>query len=264
MPGLRLNELRIANFKAFAFEQRVPLRPITLIYGANSAGKSSVLHAVALAHHAIHTGTCDVARTRLGGDSIDLGGFRQYVHRRNPERLVRLGFEIDPGAVSGGRLHGAGELVCTAEIGFSRKRARYLRVAEFIRQRDTCSELDVYAEFGTSGRAQDSDLARAQMSKHWIRRENACTTGRNPSGGLRGFREPETPPRYRSSQRGISGHTCQRLACSWFTRKRVRLGPLPRPLPDQQSARDLPTEWIRYVRERGNHDVDTFGTSGSR
>ena len=77
MPGLRLNELRIANFKAFAFEQRVPLRPITLVYGANSAGKSSVLHAVALAHHAIQTGTCDVERTRLGGDSIDLGGFRQ-------------------------------------------------------------------------------------------------------------------------------------------------------------------------------------------
>ena len=96
-------------------------------------------------------------------------------------------------------------------------------------------------------------------------RENACTTGRNPSGGLRGFRGPEELPRYRSSQRGLSGHTCQRLACSWFTRKRVRLGPLPRSLPDQQSGRDLPTEWIRYVaRERGNHDVDGFGTSGSR
>jgi AAA15 family ATPase/GTPase len=41
-----LSGLRIANFKAFAASQRVPLRPITLVYGANSAGKSSILHAL--------------------------------------------------------------------------------------------------------------------------------------------------------------------------------------------------------------------------
>ncbi len=48
-----LNALHITNFKAFANSQRVPLRPVTLIYGANSAGKSSILHALALAHTAI-------------------------------------------------------------------------------------------------------------------------------------------------------------------------------------------------------------------
>ena len=35
-----LKVLHVANFKAFAIGQRVPLRPITLIYGANSAEKS--------------------------------------------------------------------------------------------------------------------------------------------------------------------------------------------------------------------------------
>ena len=44
-----LKALHIANFKAFAIAQRLPLRPITLIYGANSAGKSSILHALARA-----------------------------------------------------------------------------------------------------------------------------------------------------------------------------------------------------------------------
>ena len=39
---MTLTAFSIANFKAFAATQRVPLRPITLIYGANSAGKSSV------------------------------------------------------------------------------------------------------------------------------------------------------------------------------------------------------------------------------
>jgi len=96
-----LKALHIANFKAFALAQRAPLRPITLIYGANSAGKSSILHALALAHHAIETGDLDTQRTRLGGEIIDLGGFRQYVHRRDREKQVELRFELDPKQLPG-------------------------------------------------------------------------------------------------------------------------------------------------------------------
>ena len=96
-----LNALHITNFKAFASSQRVPLRPVTLIYGANSAGKSSILHALALAHHANETGELDTQRTRIGGETIDLGGFRQYVHRRERARQVELGFELDPKQLTG-------------------------------------------------------------------------------------------------------------------------------------------------------------------
>ena len=64
---MSLTAFNIANFKAFAASQRVPLRPITLIYGANSSGKSSAIHVLALAHHAIETGVLDIQRTRIGG-----------------------------------------------------------------------------------------------------------------------------------------------------------------------------------------------------
>lgn len=77
---MSLTAFSIANFKAFAASQRILLRPITLIYGANSSGKSSAKHALALARHAIETGNLDIHRTRIGGEAIDLGGFRQYVH----------------------------------------------------------------------------------------------------------------------------------------------------------------------------------------
>ena len=96
-----VSTFQIANFKAFGAAQRMPLRPITLIYGANSAGKSSILHALALAHHAIETGDLDTRRTRIGGESIDLGGFRQYVHKRDRDRQVELVFELDPDRLSG-------------------------------------------------------------------------------------------------------------------------------------------------------------------
>ena len=98
---MALNALQIGNFKAFAASQRVPMRPITLIYGANSAGKSSVIHALAFSHHAIETGDLDTQRTQIGGESIDLGGFRQFVHRRERDRQVELAFELDPTRLSG-------------------------------------------------------------------------------------------------------------------------------------------------------------------
>jgi len=50
-----LTAIRIGNFKAFAEAQRIPVRPLTLIYGANSSGKSSVLHSLVLAYHALET-----------------------------------------------------------------------------------------------------------------------------------------------------------------------------------------------------------------
>lgn len=90
-----ITSLEIGNFKAFADTQRIPIRPLTLIFGANSAGKSSILHALILAHEATTKGNLDVFKTQVGGDSIDLGGFRQYVHRRNDHNRVSLSFELN-------------------------------------------------------------------------------------------------------------------------------------------------------------------------
>jgi hypothetical protein len=90
-----LTSLHLANFKAFADEQRVPIRPLTLIFGANSAGKSSILHSLILAHEATAKGNLDVFKTQVGGDSIDLGGFRQYVHRRNDHNRMSLSFGLN-------------------------------------------------------------------------------------------------------------------------------------------------------------------------
>lgn len=98
---MTLTALHIGNFKAFAAAQKLPLRPITLIFGANSAGKSSLLHALALTHNAVETGYLDAQRTKIGGETIDLGGFRQYVHRRERGQQVELAFELDPGRLSG-------------------------------------------------------------------------------------------------------------------------------------------------------------------
>jgi hypothetical protein len=90
-----LKELHLSNFKAFGPSQSVPIKPLTLIFGANSSGKSSILHSLILAHEAFNTNELDVFKTVLGGDSVDLGGFRQYVYRRNDHERITFSFELD-------------------------------------------------------------------------------------------------------------------------------------------------------------------------
>ena len=96
-----ITSIRLGNFKAFAQAQQIPLKPITIIFGPNSAGKSSLIHGLLLAHEAMRTGKLDVFRTEIGGESVDLGGFRQYVHRRNAESVVEWAVELDTAKMEG-------------------------------------------------------------------------------------------------------------------------------------------------------------------
>jgi hypothetical protein len=102
----RIHALRVGNFKAFADTQRIPLKPITLIFGPNSAGKSSFIHSLAFAHEAQfgrekrERSRLDVHHTDVGGSAIDLGGFRQYVHRGQLNKRVEWGAELEVAALA--------------------------------------------------------------------------------------------------------------------------------------------------------------------
>jgi hypothetical protein len=96
-----IKAFRLGNFKAFADTQRIPIKPITLIFGPNSAGKSSFIHSLAFAHEAQSAkpqagiSRFDIHHTKIGGSAIDLGGFRQYLHRGQLNKHVEWGVELD-------------------------------------------------------------------------------------------------------------------------------------------------------------------------
>jgi len=80
----------LTNFKAFEKEQQIPIRPLTLLYGPNSGGKSSIIQGLIFANEVFRTGNLNVCITQLGGSSIDLGGFQQYIHKRQLDRIFEL------------------------------------------------------------------------------------------------------------------------------------------------------------------------------
>lgn len=90
-----IRHITLANFKAFGSTQQVPLRPLTLIFGQNSGGKSSIIHALLLAHHAEQRDTWHTGSPVLAGDSIDLGGFHNYIHRQDSKLSLQLALTCD-------------------------------------------------------------------------------------------------------------------------------------------------------------------------
>ena len=117
-----LTSIKLGNFKAFGPTQTIPIKPITLIFGPNSAGKSSIIHSLLLAHQAaVVDGNLDVRCPKIAGNSVDLGGFEDYVHRHVITQPVRWQAEFVTGKLQG-------------------------RLAEFLKQ--SFKTLEVALEFG--------------------------------------------------------------------------------------------------------------------
>lgn len=85
-----IKSITIENFKGIGNELTIDLKPVTLLFGGNSAGKSSILHALQYVYEILDNRHLDAGRTQKGGNFIDLGGFKKFVHEHELNRTVRI------------------------------------------------------------------------------------------------------------------------------------------------------------------------------
>lgn len=91
---MRITQVSIQNFKGFGERVEIPLSNTTLLFGPNSSGKSSILHAVSYLHSIICARSLNPSSTRLGAGAMDLGGFKQIVHAGDLDNILSLGLTI--------------------------------------------------------------------------------------------------------------------------------------------------------------------------
>lgn len=89
-----IHSLELENFKGVSSRQRLAFAPLTLLFGANSAGKSTILQSFLYLHELLERGSADVDRTELGGSVVELGGFARLVHRHETTRSIVLRVEF--------------------------------------------------------------------------------------------------------------------------------------------------------------------------
>jgi len=90
-----IKALTLENFKGIAELVRIEFKPITLLFGPNSAGKSTVLQALVYTREILERHNLDPDRTLLGGEWMDLGGFDSLIHGHDRSRQMVIGFELD-------------------------------------------------------------------------------------------------------------------------------------------------------------------------
>lgn len=95
----RISELSLENFQGVSTRQTIQLGAFSLIYGENSAGKSSIARALLLLGQslgeAIHIkGDLRNRFFVYSGRHIDLAGFKNVVHKHEESRNLSIGVKI--------------------------------------------------------------------------------------------------------------------------------------------------------------------------
>ncbi len=91
---MRLSQIQIENFKGIGTKQVIEMAPITLLFGPNSAGKSTILQSLHYLREILERNNPDPDQTIAGG-LTDLGGFATLVHEHDLNRPIKIRVRID-------------------------------------------------------------------------------------------------------------------------------------------------------------------------
>ena len=95
-----ITKIHIKNFKGIKDKVTIDLKPITLLFGPNSSGKSTIVQALHYAREILDRRNFDPDGTKHGGQSVNLGGFKNLVYDHDLSLPVILKFEMDASNLS--------------------------------------------------------------------------------------------------------------------------------------------------------------------
>jgi len=93
---MRITKISLTNFRSFKSTQSIELAPVTLLFGPNSVGKSSVLMALAYVQQILRKGHCNPQRLNALGDKT-IGGFRSLVYGQDTTQSIKIRLYFEAG-----------------------------------------------------------------------------------------------------------------------------------------------------------------------
>jgi len=97
---MRITQLALTNFRSFKEKQTIEFAPVTLLFGPNSVGKSTVLMALFYIQQILSKGQCDPQYIDALGKKF-VGGFKNLVHGKDLNNEITIGIEFTKGGSIG-------------------------------------------------------------------------------------------------------------------------------------------------------------------
>ncbi len=210
---MRLSRIEIENFKGIGARQVIDLKPITLLFGPNSAGKSTILQSLHYLREILERRNPDPDQTIAGG-LIDLGGFATLVHDHNLSRTMVIKVAID--GIDG---QGTDRLPLNSGASLAAEEFKHLPIRYLVGENTDLKDYAVVQSIGVSLSISWSDLlAGPYVSAITVMMDDAdigTITSPGQSGQailselnfnhhlFRRFRDADEPP---ETEEGLSPH----------------------------------------------------------
>ncbi len=114
---MRITQISLTNFRSFRATQNIDVAPVTLLFGPNSVGKSSILLALFYVQQILKHGHCDPLRIDALGNK-HVGGFRSLVNGRDPKKRITIKITYKKGGYIGSSYNKLSELL-DDEVGLT-------------------------------------------------------------------------------------------------------------------------------------------------
>ncbi|ACT13901.1 MULTISPECIES: DUF3696 domain-containing protein [Pectobacterium] len=97
---MKLIKLVLTNFRSFKETQVIQFAPVTLLFGPNSVGKTTILMALFYLQQILEKGQCNPIQIESMGDK-KIGGFKSLVHGGDLNKEIGIGVEFLSGTTIG-------------------------------------------------------------------------------------------------------------------------------------------------------------------
>lgn len=119
------------NYKAFESFQ-LDLKPLTILLGANSCGKSAILNSFLMLAQSIETSSRTETPFRLNGNRVGMGGSLNVIKDKDSENILSFAFEFDDQTSIKSQIDAAKRECVETHFAFSRYIFQSLRRNKFL------------------------------------------------------------------------------------------------------------------------------------
>lgn len=95
---MRITKLSLTNFRSFKETQTIEFAPVTLLFGPNSVGKSSVLLSLFYLQEILDKGHCNPLHIEALGNKY-IGGFKHLVNGKNTSNRIVIKVEFEKSGI---------------------------------------------------------------------------------------------------------------------------------------------------------------------